>query len=166
MVTLSGVRYIKKLNFINLGHALTSIIEDALARRHRMSGSSVVWHPGLDHAGIATQTAVEKSLLKVKGQGRLEVGRVKFVAEVERWASQRGSEILGQLKRLGVTLDWDKVNYTMSQGHCHAVNEAFGRLYSNGLIYRYSTADSAYNGHTDTEVKDPHGLNPTSAHLW
>lgn len=121
---------------LHLGHALTVAIEDALARWKRMQGYRVLWVPGCDHAGIATQAIVERKLWKERRLLRHELGREEFLQEVWRWKDEKGDEIYQQLKRLGASLDWDRACFTMDHGFCDAVTEAFVRLYEAGLIYR------------------------------
>ncbi|ESO94544.1 hypothetical protein LOTGIDRAFT_118105 [Lottia gigantea] len=121
---------------LHLGHALTNSIQDALVRWNRMHGKSVVWVPGSDHAGIATQVVVEKRVWKDKKQTRHDVGREKFIEEVWKWKNQKGNIISDQMKRLGSSLDWSRECFTMDKRLSDAVNEAFVRLHDEGLIYR------------------------------
>jgi valyl-tRNA synthetase len=121
---------------LHLGHALTSSIEDCLARWHRMCGKPVVWLPGTDHAGIATQTVVEKRLKKERGLSRHDLGREAFMAEVWKWKEQYGSRITQQLRNMGVSTDWSRERFTMDAGLSASVKEAFVRLHENGLVYR------------------------------
>ncbi|MBN3294107.1 SYVM protein, partial [Polypterus senegalus] len=121
---------------LHLGHALTVAIEDSLARWRRMQGHKVLWVPGCDHAGIATQAVVEKRLLRDKGLQRKDMSREEFLTEVWRWKEQKGDEIYHQLKKLGASLDWKRVCFTMDKKFSTAVTEAFVRLYEAGLIYR------------------------------
>ncbi|KAH0535297.1 valine--tRNA ligase, mitochondrial-like [Cotesia glomerata] len=122
---------------LHLGHALTITVEDILARWHRMKGDSVLWVPGLDHAGIATQVAVEKNLLATKQVTRHDLGREKFLECVEEWKRDKGDKIKKQLKNLGATLDWSHEYFTMSKEHNKAVNEAFVTLHQRNLVYRH-----------------------------
>ncbi|XP_028316427.1 valine--tRNA ligase, mitochondrial isoform X2 [Gouania willdenowi] len=121
---------------LHLGHALTVAVEDALVRWRRMQGYKVLWLPGCDHAGIATQTVVERKLLKERGTHRKDLTREDFVQEVWKWKNQKGEEIYTQLKTLGASLDWSRACFTMDPGYSRAVSEAFVRLYDAGLIYR------------------------------
>ena len=121
---------------LHLGHALTSAVEDCLARWHRMRGLPVMWLPGTDHAGIATQAVVEKRLMKERGLTRHDLGREAFVKEVWTWKEQYGSTITGQLRSLGVSVDWSRERFTMDEQLSAAVAEAFVRLHERGLIYR------------------------------
>ncbi|XP_027732511.1 valine--tRNA ligase, mitochondrial isoform X1 [Vombatus ursinus] len=121
---------------LHLGHALTVAIQDALVRWHRMRGDQVLWIPGSDHAGIATQAVVEKQLWKEQGIRRHELSREDFLKEVWRWKEEKGVEIYEQLQALGASLDWDRECFTMDAHSSVAVTEAFVRLYEAGLLYR------------------------------
>ncbi|MBM4149848.1 MAG: valine--tRNA ligase, partial [Lentisphaerae bacterium] len=120
---------------LHMGHALNNTIQDILARWRRMQGRNVVWLPGTDHAGIATQNVVERSL-RAEGLTRQDLGREEFLKRVWQWRDQYGSTIIGQLKRLGASCDWDRERFTMDEGLSEAVAEVFVRLYEKGLIYR------------------------------
>lgn len=121
---------------LHLGHALTCAIQDVLARWHQMNGKHVVWVPGCDHAGIATQVVVERHLWATKQLTRHHLGREKFVDEILQWKEQKGTKIYDQMKRLGVSLDWDRAVYTMDENMCDSVSEAFIKLFDAGLVYR------------------------------
>ncbi|XP_020030454.2 valine--tRNA ligase, mitochondrial isoform X1 [Castor canadensis] len=121
---------------LHIGHALTVAIQDALVRWHRMRGDQVLWVPGSDHAGIATQAVVEKQLWKERGVRRHDLGREDFLREVWQWKEVKGGEICEQLRALGASLDWDRECFTMDAGSSLAVTEAFVRLYNAGLLYR------------------------------
>ncbi|XP_008057155.1 valine--tRNA ligase, mitochondrial isoform X2 [Carlito syrichta] len=121
---------------LHIGHALTVAIQDALVRWHRMRGDQVLWVPGSDHAGIATQAVVEKQLWKERGVRRHELSRKDFLREVWQWKEVKGGEIYEQLRALGASLDWDRECFTMDAGSSMAVTEAFVRLYKAGLLYR------------------------------
>lgn len=121
---------------LHIGHALTVAIQDALVRWHRMRGDQVLWVPGSDHAGIATQAVVEKQLWKERGVRRHELSREDFLQEVWKWKEEKGGEICEQLRALGASLDWDRECFTMDAGSSAAVTEAFVRLYKAGLLYR------------------------------
>ncbi|XP_074120908.1 valine--tRNA ligase, mitochondrial [Sminthopsis crassicaudata] len=121
---------------LHLGHALTVAIQDALVRWHRMRGDQVLWIPGSDHAGIATQAVVEKQLWKEQGIRRHELSREDFLKKVWRWKEEKGGEICEQLRALGASLDWDRECFTMDAGSSIAVTEAFVCLYEAGLLYR------------------------------
>ncbi|XP_041490648.1 valine--tRNA ligase, mitochondrial [Microtus oregoni] len=121
---------------LHIGHALTVAIQDALVRWHRMRGDCVLWIPGSDHAGIATQAVVEKHLWKEQGVRRHELSREDFLQAVWQWKRAKGGEIYEQLCALGASLDWDRECFTMDAGSSAAVTEAFVRLYNSGLLYR------------------------------
>ncbi|KAM7383692.1 hypothetical protein PAMA_011175 [Pampus argenteus] len=121
---------------LHLGHALTVAVEDALVRWRRMQGHRVLWVPGCDHAGIATQTVVERMLLREEGKRRQDFTREEFLQEVWKWKNTKGEEIYNQLRRLGASLDWSRACFTMDPGFSRAVTEAFVRLCDSGLIYR------------------------------
>lgn len=120
---------------LHMGHALPYTLPDIVARRERMMGKSVMWLPGIDHAGIATQMVVERELLS-KGIKKEEIGREKFVEEVWKWKKQCREIILKQLKRLGCSLDWSRERFTMDEGLSRAVRKVFVALFKEGLIYR------------------------------
>jgi valyl-tRNA synthetase len=120
---------------LHLGHAITATIEDILIRYHRMRGDETLWVPGEDHAGIATQTVVERQLLK-EGIDRHEIGRAAFIERVWQWVQQYKSRIQDQHRRLGVSCDWSRERFTLDEGLSKAVREVFVRLYEEGLIYR------------------------------
>ncbi|XP_070777490.1 valine--tRNA ligase, mitochondrial [Enoplosus armatus] len=121
---------------LHLGHALTVAVEDSLVRWRRMQGYRVLWVPGCDHAGIATQTVVERRLLREEGKRRPDFTRQEFLREVWKWKDEKGEEIYHQLRRLGASLDWSRACFTMDPGYSRAVTEAFVRLCDSGLIYR------------------------------
>lgn len=121
--------------YLHLGHALTSAIEDCLVRVHRMRGYETLYLPGTDHAGIATQTIVEKSLAK-QGVSKYDLGREKFLEKVWEWKTKHGNHIDHQLRRVGSSLDFDRYMFTMDPKMQTAVSEAFIRLAEQGLIYR------------------------------
>lgn len=121
---------------LHIGHALTISVQDALVRWRRMCGDEVSWVPGLDHAGIATQSVVEKFLRKERGVSRQDLGREAFVKEVLRWKSQYGGRINEQIRGMGASLDWNREFFTLDDARSEAVIEAFVRLHDDGLIYR------------------------------
>ncbi len=120
---------------LHIGHALNNTLQDILIRFKRMDGYNVLWMPGTDHAGIATQNVVEKQLLE-EGLDRHQLGRERFIERVWRWKAQSGGTIIGQLKKLGASCDWSRERFTMDEGLSEAVKEVFLRLYQEGLIYR------------------------------
>jgi valyl-tRNA synthetase len=120
---------------LHLGHALDHTLQDVLARWKRMSGFNVCWLPGTDHAGIATQSVVEKKLLQ-EGVHRKDLGREKFVAKIWEWKELHGGKILSQMERLGDSVDWDRLTFTLDEGVSKAVRKVFVELYNKHLIYR------------------------------
>ena len=120
---------------LHMGHALNNTLQDILCRWKRMSGYEVLWMPGTDHAGIATQNVVEKQLA-AEGKDRHELGRDAFVERVWKWRKESGGQIINQLKRLGASCDWQRERFTMDEGLSTAVREVFVSLYDDGLIYR------------------------------
>ncbi|TAK98805.1 MAG: valine--tRNA ligase [Rhodospirillaceae bacterium] len=120
---------------LHIGHALTFTLQDILVRYHRMTGRDVLWQPGTDHAGIATQMVVERQLAE-SGLKRTEMGRDAFVARVWSWKEQSGGMITHQLRRLGASPDWPRERFTMDEGLSKAVVKVFVELYRQGLIYR------------------------------
>jgi valyl-tRNA synthetase len=120
---------------LHMGHALNNTLQDILCRYKRMDGYRVLWVPGTDHAGIATQNVVERQLAQ-RGVSRADLGREKFVEQVWKWKQEAGSAILHQLKALGVSCDWSHERFTMDEGLSLAVREAFVRLWEDHLLYR------------------------------
>jgi valyl-tRNA synthetase len=120
---------------LHMGHALEHTFMDALIRRRRMQGYVTLWLPGMDHAGIATQNVVERELAK-EGLSRHDLGREAFVERVWQWKAESGGKILGQMRRLGDSVDWSRERFTMDEGLSRAVQTIFKRLYDDGLIYR------------------------------
>jgi len=120
---------------LHVGHALDHTIQDALVRRRRMQGYEALWLPGMDHAGIATQNVVERQLA-ASGTSRHDLGREAFVDRVWQWKGESGGAILGQMRRLGDSVDWSRERFTMDDGLSRAVQTIFKRLYDDGLIYR------------------------------
>ncbi len=120
---------------LHVGHALNHSIQDILIRWRRMQGRNVLWLPGTDHAGIATQNVVEKQLM-AEGASRESLGRERFIERVWQWKATSGNTIISQQKQLGESCDWDRLRFTMDEGLSKAVLEVFVRLYEDGLIYR------------------------------
>lgn len=120
---------------LHIGHALNSTIQDVLARFKRHLGFDVLWQPGIDHAGIATQFVVERQL-KEEGLSRKEMGREAFLKRVWEWKEKSGDTIFNQMKRLGISPDWKRTRFTMDDGLSHAVRKIFVDLYNDGLIYK------------------------------
>ena len=120
---------------LHIGHALDQTLQDCLTRMKRMQGFEALWLPGMDHAGIATQNVVEKQLAS-KGQTRHDLGREEFVKKVWEWKAESGGQILGQMKRLGDSVDWSREAFTMDENLSQAVLTIFKKLFDQGLIYR------------------------------
>jgi len=120
---------------LHIGHALNNTLQDVLIRWRRMQGRKALWIPGTDHAGIATQNVVERQLHE-EGISREHLGREAFIERVWKWKQQSGNTIIGQLKHLGASCDWDRLRFTMDEGLSKAVREVFVRLHEDGLIYR------------------------------
>lgn len=120
---------------LHMGHALDHSIQDTLVRRRRMQGYETAWIPGMDHAGIATQNVVERELAK-EGLSRHDLGREAFVERVWQWKGESGGRILGQMRRLGDSVDWSREAFTMDDARARAVRTIFKRLFDDGLIYR------------------------------
>jgi valyl-tRNA synthetase len=122
--------------FLHMGHALNGTLQDVVARHRRLCGFDVLWMPGTDHAGIATQAVVEKKLFAERKQTRQQLGREAFLAEIWSWKEKHGNQILEQFARLGTSCDWTRTKFTLDPGMTAAVREAFVRLWERGLIYR------------------------------
>jgi len=120
---------------LHMGHALNNTLQDILCRWKRMQGYNVLWMPGTDHAGIATQNVVERQL-SAEGKDRHDLGRDEFIERVWKWKGESGGQIIGQLKRLGASCDWERERFTMDEGLSKAVRTVFVKLYEDGLIYR------------------------------
>jgi len=121
---------------LHMGHALNNTLQDVLARFERMRGRDVLWQPGTDHAGIATQMVVERQLMERQEPGRRALGREKFLEKVWAWKADSGGTITNQLKRLGASCDWSRERFTMDEGLSRAVLKVFVELYRAGLIYK------------------------------
>jgi valyl-tRNA synthetase len=121
---------------LHMGHALNNTLQDVLCRFERMRGRDVLWQPGTDHAGIATQMVVERQLAERKEPGRREMGREAFLKRVWEWKAESGGTIVNQLKRLGASCDWSRERFTMDEGLSRAVLKVFVALYREGLIYK------------------------------
>ena len=119
---------------LHMGHALNNVIQDIMCRYRRLLGYNVLWMPGTDHAGIATQNVVERDLA-TRGNSREQLGRDAFIDEVWKWKEKSGGAIINQLKRLGASCDWDRERFTMDEGLSDAVRKVFVRLYKEDLIY-------------------------------
>src|ERR1700692_4568754 len=121
---------------LHMGHALNNTLQDVLARFERMRGRDVLWQPGMDHAGIATQMVVERQLMEHQEPNRRALGRAKFLEKVWQWKAESGGVIVNQLKRLGASCDWSRERFTMDEGLSRAVVKVFVELHREGLIYK------------------------------
>lgn len=121
---------------LTLGHVLNNTLQDILIRWRRMQGYSVCWFPGTDHAGIATESRVEKMLREKEGKTRRDLGRDKFIERVWEWKKEYGGTIIEQLKKLGCSCDWDRERFTLDEGLSNAVKKVFIELYNKGYIYK------------------------------
>ena len=151
---------------LHMGHALNNTLQDILIRWKRMQGYDVLWQPGTDHAGIATQMVVERELMEAQQPGRREMGREAFVERV--WEQKRKSEgtILGQLKRLGASCDWSRTEFTMSPNLSEAVLKVFVDLYNEGLIYKSKRLVN-WDPKFETAISDLEVENvETEGHMW
>ena len=152
-------------DILHIGHGLNNTIQDILIRKHRMEDYVVEWLPGADHAGIATQVIVEKQLAK-EGLTRREVGREKFLERTSAWAYRNKDLILGQLRKIGCSCDWERTRFTMDEGLSRAVATVFKHLYDKGLIYRghriVNWCPSCKTSLSDDEVEHEN----FDSHLW
>ncbi len=150
---------------LHMGHALNNTLQDILCRWKRMCGCEVLWMPGTDHAGIATQNVVEKQLA-AEGTDRHTIGRQPFVDRVWAWRGESGGQIIEQLKRLGASCDWERERFTMDEGLSRAVREVFVRLYEEGLVYRANRlinwCPRCHTALSDLEVEHE----DKKGHLW
>ena len=121
---------------LHMGHLLNNTLQDIMVRRARQEGKSALWLPGTDHAGIATQSRVEKELRQKQGKTRHDLGREKFIAAAAEWRDKHGGIILGQLRKLGASCDWDRTVHTLDAGYSQAVLQTFVTLYQRGYVYR------------------------------
>ncbi len=151
---------------LHMGHALNNTLQDILCRFERMRGKDVLWQPGTDHAGIATQMVVERQLMERKEPGRREMGREEFLKRVWSWKAESGGTIVGQLKRLGASCDWSRERFTMDEGLSKAVAKVFVQLYRDGLIYKdkrlVNWDPKLLTAISDLEVQQVE----TKGHLW
>jgi valyl-tRNA synthetase len=150
---------------LHMGHALNNTLQDILVRYRRMKGDDVLWQPGTDHAGIATQMVVERQLME-RQEHRRELGREKFVERVWEWKAESGGKIVEQLKRLGASCDWSRERFTLDEGLSRAVVKVFVQLYRDGLLYkdkRLVNWDPAlHTAISDLEVQQVE----VKGHLW
>ncbi len=150
---------------LHIGHALNNSLQDILARFERMRGKDVLWQPGTDHAGIATQLIVERQLAE-RQMSRVGLGREKFLEEIWKWKAESGGAILEQLQRLGASADWSRERFTMDEGLSRAVAKVFVELYRQGLIYKDKRLVT-WDTRLQTAVSDLEVENiETKGHLW
>jgi valyl-tRNA synthetase len=151
---------------LHMGHALDNTLQDILIRHHRMRGKDVLWQPGTDHAGIATQSVVERQLAARKEPDRRAMGREAFIKRVWEWKAESGGTIVGQLKRLGCSCDWSRERFTMDEGLSRAVTKVFVELHRAGLIYKdkrlVNWDPKLLTAISDLEVQQVE----TKSHLW
>src|SRR6201995_286563 len=150
---------------LHIGHALNNSLQDILARFERMRGKDVLWQPGTDHAGIATQLIVERQLAE-RQMSRVGLGRGKFLAEIWKWKAESGGAITEQLRRLGASADWSRERFTMDEGLSRAVIKVFVELYKQGLIYKDKRLVN-WDPRLQTAVSDLEVENiEIKGHLW
>ena len=151
---------------LHMGHALNNTLQDILARFERMRGRDVLWQPGTDHAGIATQAVVERQLAERKEPSSREMGREAFIKRIWDWKAESGGIIVSQLKRLGASCDWSRERFTMDEGLSRAVMKVFVALYREGLIYKdkrlVNWDPKLKTAISDLEVQQVE----TKGHLW
>ncbi len=151
---------------LHMGHALNNTLQDVLARFERMRGRDVLWQPGTDHAGIATQSLVERQLAEKQQPGRRELGREEFLKRVWAWKEHSGGTIVNQLKRLGASCDWSRERFTMDEGLSRAVIKVFVDLYNQGLIYKDKRLVN-WDPKLQTAISDLEVVPvETKGHLW
>ena len=138
---------------LHIGHALNNTLQDILARYHRMKGKAVLWLPGTDHAGIATQMVVERKLAAEGNVGRRDMGRDAFIDKVWEWKAESGGTIVRQLRRLGASCDWSRERFTLDEGLNGAVRKVFVQLHKDGLIYRDKRLVN-WDPHFQTAISD------------
>ncbi len=151
---------------LHMGHALNNTLQDVMIRFERMRGRDVLWQPGMDHAGIATQMVVERQLMERQEPDRHAMGRDKFIERVWQWKDESGGMIFNQLKRLGASCDWSRERFTMDDGLSKAVTKVFVELYREGLIYKdkrlVNWDPELQTAISDLEVEQVE----TKGHLW
>jgi len=151
---------------LHLGHAINNTLQDALIRYKRMCGYETMWMPGMDHAGIATQAVVEKRLKEEQNLTRHEIGRDGLVKKIWEWKEDYGGRILAQLRKMGVSCDWDRTRFTLDEVCAKAVYEVFFRWFQDGLIYRGNRLVN-WDAHLQTAVADDEIVHETvQGHLW
>jgi valyl-tRNA synthetase len=151
---------------LHMGHALNTTLQDILCRFERMRGKDVLWQPGTDHAGIATQMVVERQLMERQEPGRLALGRDEFLKRVWEWKAHSGGAIIEQLKRLGASCDWSRERFTLDEGLSRAVTKVFVALYKEGLIYKDKRLVN-WDPKLQTAISDLEVVQvETKGHLW
>jgi valyl-tRNA synthetase len=151
---------------LHMGHALNNTLQDVLVRHARMKGMDVLWQPGMDHAGIATQMVVERQMMQRQEPGRREIGRAAFLDKVWKWKAESGGAIVNQLKRLGASCDWSRERFTMDEGLSKAVLKVFVALHREGLIYRDKRLVN-WDPHFETAISDLEVLQvEVKGHYW
>jgi valyl-tRNA synthetase len=138
---------------LHLGHAINGTIQDVLTRYHRMTGDNTLWMPGIDHAGIATQAVVEKTIFEKEKKSRHDLGRDELVRRIWEWKEQFGARILNQLASIGASCDWDRTRFTLDPVCARAVREAFFKMFRDGLIFRGKRLVN-WDTHLQTAVAD------------
>src|ERR1700751_5631359 len=151
---------------LHMGHVLNNTIQDILSRKARMDGKEVLWLPGTDHAGIATQVQVEKALKKEERKTKYDLGREEFLKRVWAWKEKHGGIIINQLKKLGCSCDWSRERFTMDPEYSRCVQRVFVDLYRKGLIYRgkrmVNWCPATLTALSDEEVE----MEPQKGFLW
>src|SRR5450432_2209413 len=151
---------------LHMGHVLNNTIQDILARKARMDGREVLWLPGMDHAGIATESMVSKQISKEGKKSKRDLGRDEFIKRVWTWKEKHGGIIIQQLKKLGCSCDWTRERFTMDEAYSRCVLQVFVDLYKKGFIYRgkrmVNWDPSARTALSDEEVV----MTETQGHLW
>ncbi len=150
---------------LHMGHALNNTLQDVLCRYQRMQGKSVLWQPGTDHAGIATQMVVERQLA-AEGESASNLGREKFIERVWEWKEKSGGQIINQLKRLGASCDWSRERFTLDEGLSKAVTKVFVQMHEEGLIYRDKRLVN-WDPHFQSAISDLEVDNvEVNGHMW
>src|SRR6187455_1848845 len=151
---------------LHMGHALNNTLQDTLIRWRRMQGYNALWMPGTDHAGIATQAVVERRLLEEEKKSRHDLGREGLVDRIWQWKEQYEKRILGQLKQLGASCDWQRLRFTLDDQCARAVRETFFRLFKDGKIYRGKRLVN-WDTFLQTAVSDDEVFHEaTKGHFW
>src|SRR5690606_20368761 len=151
---------------LHLGHALNNTLQDILIRMKRMQGFNALWMPGTDHAGIATQAVVERRLLEEQKLSRHDLGREGLIEKIWEWKAQYEKRIIGQLKQIGCSCDWERLRFTLDETCARAVRETFFRLFKDGKIYRGKRLVN-WDTYLQTAVSDDEVFKePVKGHFW